>query len=74
MLGGLGQEVVVRGRDDRNPLLLVLHGGPGFAEMPLFTTYNAGLEDDFLVAYWDQRGAGRSFGPGIPRASNRSHQ
>lgn len=63
VLGGFAQQVVVRGRDTGNPLLLVLHGGPGFAEMPLFATYNADLEDDFLVAYWDQRGAGRSFRP-----------
>lgn len=65
-LGGLEQEVLVRGADAGNPLLLVLHGGPGFAEMPLFTTYNADLEQHFLMVYWDQRGAGRSYSPDIP--------
>jgi proline iminopeptidase len=65
-LGGLPQEILVRGADAANPLLLILHGGPGFAEMPLFTTYNADLEHHFLVAHWDQRGAGRSYAPGIP--------
>ena len=66
LLGGLAQEVSVRGADAAKPLLLILHGGPGFAEMPLFTTYNADLEQHFLVAHWDQRGAGLSHAPDIP--------
>jgi proline iminopeptidase len=74
MLGGLVQEVQVRGADASNPLLLILHGGPGFAEMPLFTTYNAELEQHFLVAHWDQRGAGRSYAEDIPPESMTLHQ
>ncbi len=50
-------------------MLLILHGGPGFAEMPLFTTYNADLEQHFLVVHWDQRGAGRSYAADIPAES-----
>jgi proline iminopeptidase len=69
LLGGLPQEVLLRGADAGNPLLLILHGGPGFAEMPLFTTYNADLEQHFLVAHWDQRGAGRSYSSNIPPES-----
>lgn len=69
LLGGLAQEISVRGTDIRNPLLLILHGGPGFAEMPLFTTYNADLEQHFLVAHWDQRGAGRSYAADVPAES-----
>ncbi|MEV6416470.1 alpha/beta hydrolase [Kribbella sp. NPDC051718] len=69
VLGGFAQEVSVRGDDLGNPLLLVLHGGPGLAEMPLFAAYNSGLERHFLVAHWDQRGAGRSYDAGIPAES-----
>ncbi|MFI5712319.1 alpha/beta fold hydrolase [Kribbella sp. NPDC051620] len=69
VLGGFGQEVSVRGDDAGNPLLLVLHGGPGLAEMPLFAAYNSELEQHFLVAHWDQRGAGRSYDAGIPAES-----
>lgn len=53
----------IRGADRRAPVLLWLHGGPGGAERPLFRYYNGGLEDRFVIAYWDQRGAGRSFDP-----------
>jgi proline iminopeptidase len=69
LLGGHPQEVLIRGADAGHPLLLILHGGPGFAEMPLFTTYNADLEQHFLMVHWDQRGAGRSYAADIPAES-----
>ena len=53
--------LMTRGADRRAPVLLWLHGGPGGAERPLFRYFDADLERDFVVAYWDQRGAGRSF-------------
>jgi len=65
-LGGLDQWVLIRGRDVANPVLIVLHGGPGGSETALFRAYQAALEDAFTVVYWDQRGAGRSYAPTIP--------
>jgi proline iminopeptidase len=53
----------VRGADRSAPVLLWLHGGPGGAERPLMRHFNGDLEDHFVVAYWDQRGTGRSFDP-----------
>jgi len=55
--------LLTRGADRRLPVLLWLHGGPGGAERPLFRYYSGELENHFVVAYWDQRGAGRSFDP-----------
>jgi pimeloyl-ACP methyl ester carboxylesterase len=52
-----------RGADRGAPVLLWLHGGPGGAARPLFRYFNSELEEHFVVAYWDQRGAGRSFDP-----------
>jgi pimeloyl-ACP methyl ester carboxylesterase len=53
----------------QNPPLIMLHGGPGLGETGFFRHYNAPLEKDFTVVYWDQRGAGRSADPSIPRTS-----
>ena len=68
-LGGLDQWVMIRGASVANPPLILLHGGPGLSETRFFRRFNAPLEKSFTVVYWDQRGAGKSFHPGIPRSS-----
>jgi proline iminopeptidase len=65
-IGGIPQAILVRGEDTTHPVLLMLHGGPGFTEMALFATYNKDLEKHFIVVNWDQRGTGLSYTPGIP--------
>jgi pimeloyl-ACP methyl ester carboxylesterase len=60
---------MIRGESLANPLLILLHGGPGFSEMRLFRSYNGPLERSFTVVYWDQRGAGKSFNSNIPKSS-----
>jgi pimeloyl-ACP methyl ester carboxylesterase len=59
-LGGFPQTVLLRGRDQRHPVLLYVHGGPGFAHLPIASYYAGRLEERFVVAHWDQRGAGAS--------------
>ena len=68
-LGGVEQWVMIRGQSLGNPLLILLHGGPGISETHFFRRCNATLEKAFTVVYWDQRGAGRSFDRTIPRSS-----
>ena len=59
-IGGIEQWVTIRGDDRGNPLLLLLHGGPGDVQSPFRSTY-APYEKDFVLVQWDQRGAGRTF-------------
>lgn len=65
-VGGVRQGMIIRGRDRANPVLLFVHGGPGMPEYFLTERYPTGLEDIFTVVWWDQRGAGLSYRPGIP--------
>lgn len=67
-LGGVDQWIQIRGEDRSKPILLFLHSGPGFPEMP-FSHVNAALEKEFVVVQWDQRGAGKSYAPSIPESS-----
>ena len=60
-INGVKERVWYRGISEDNPVLILLHGGPGASESPLFRYYDAQLERHFLVVYWDQRGAGRSY-------------
>jgi pimeloyl-ACP methyl ester carboxylesterase len=60
-IGGIDQWITIRGDDKRNPVLLVLHGGPGYVEMPLNWWYARGWEEYFTVVEWDQRGAGKTY-------------
>ncbi len=68
-LGGVRQWVLIRGEDVTNPILVILHGGPGFSDTTFMRRFNAALEKDFTVVYWDQRGTGRSFSRKIPKSS-----
>jgi pimeloyl-ACP methyl ester carboxylesterase len=60
-LGGIDQWISIRGNDRANPVLLVVHGGPGEAQWPQADVYRP-WEKWFTVVQWDQRGAGHTFG------------
>jgi pimeloyl-ACP methyl ester carboxylesterase len=59
-VGGVEQWITIRGTDRRNPVLLVVHGGPGTALSPFATSFLP-YERDWTVVQWDQPGAGRTF-------------
>lgn len=60
-IDGIDQWISIRGRDLRNPILLLLHGGPASPDMPLAWTFQSPWEDYFTVVEWDQRGAGKTY-------------
>lgn len=60
------QWLLVRGKDLAKPVILYLHGGPGYSLIPVAHAATNKLVDDFIVVYWDQRGAGLSYNDQIP--------
>jgi len=57
---GREEYIAIRGEDRANPVILLLHGGPGFGnepDAPIFRPY----ERTYTLVTWDQPGAGRSF-------------
>ena len=60
-LGGIDQWISIRGDVRANPVLLVVHGGPGESQWPQADIYKQ-WEKAFTVVQWDQRGAGHTFG------------
>jgi len=60
-IGGIKQWISVRGRNKDNPILLFLHGGPGFTTSPVAYYYMRDWEEYFTVVQWDQRGAGKTY-------------
>jgi len=65
-IGGIDQWIGIRGQNRDNPVLLILHGGPGIALSPLPRDFLFRWTKDFTVVHWDQRGAGKTFGRSGP--------
>lgn len=60
-IGGIEQWVTIKGASRANPVVLVLHGGPGNPMTPYADAVYGAWEKDFTLVQWDQRGAGRTF-------------
>jgi pimeloyl-ACP methyl ester carboxylesterase len=60
--GDATQWIRIRGADASNPVLLLIQQGPGLPMINEARRFEhlLGLEQDFTVVYWDQRGCGRS--------------
>ena len=76
-IGGVSQSVMIRGTDKSNPVMVYLHGGPGYPLFPLDPSAPMGwdeadglpmqrLEESFTMVYWEQRGTGRSYSWRLP--------
>ena len=61
LLGDLKQTIHIWGTRRRNPVLLILHGGPGVPNRHGIAKRHLDLTDAFTVVAWDQRGIGGSY-------------
>lgn len=73
-LGGQEQFLIIRGEDTKKPVMLFLHGGPGSPEISFMKKFNTAIEKDFVMVYWEQRGAGKSFSENIASESMNLNQ
>ncbi|WP_426104204.1 alpha/beta hydrolase [Massilia sp. TSP1-1-2] len=60
-IGGIEQWVTIKGADCTNPVILMVHGGPGNPNTVFGALPYVAWEKDFTIVQWDQRGAGRTF-------------
>ncbi len=60
-INGSKHEVMIRGVDRRNPVVIFVHGGPGCSEIPYVRKYQDLLEKNFTIVHYDQRGSGKSY-------------
>jgi proline iminopeptidase len=58
---GVEEWVQIRGEDRNNPVILFLHGGPGYTAIPFNYASMRPWERQFTIVHWDQRGAGRTY-------------
>jgi pimeloyl-ACP methyl ester carboxylesterase len=65
-INGARQGMIIRSANPLNPVLLFVHGGPAMPTYCLDRHYPTGLEADFTMVWWDQRGAGLSYRSDIP--------
>ena len=68
-IGGHDQAIMLRGVSAEAPVLLYLEGGPGGTGIGRIRNAGEDLEQDFVVATWDQRGTGKSYDTLEPRST-----
>jgi pimeloyl-ACP methyl ester carboxylesterase len=66
-INGVEQGMFIKSRRASHPVLLYLHGG--IPDYFLTKRYPTGLDEDFTVVWWDQRGSGLSYHAGMSPAS-----
>src|SRR5690625_6140371 len=65
-VGNSEQWIYIRGKNRNQPILFMLHGGPGTGQIGFTRKFQQGLEQHFVIIQWDQRGAGLSYTKHLP--------
>lgn len=81
-IGSVKQSILVQAQNPNNPVLLFVHGGPctpvpgvvSRGQDYAIATTTKELVKHFVVVFWDQRGAGKSYDKNIPSESMRVNQ
>lgn len=60
-LCGQEQYVLVRGMNNKNPVILYLHGGPSSPDSYVTYGFTDYLIENYTVVAWDERGCGRTY-------------
>lgn len=60
-IGGVKQWVTIKGKNCSNPVVLMVHGGPGNPLSVYHDSLFRNFEKEFTIVHWDQRGAGRTY-------------
>lgn len=60
-INGSSHEIMIRGKDKDNPVIIFVHGGPGCSEIPYADKYQDLLESNFTVVNYDQRASRKSY-------------
>jgi proline iminopeptidase len=60
-IGNRKQQIYVKSKDLSNPILIFLHGGPGFPEWGALNKFNDALFEHYTVVHWEQRGSAKSY-------------
>ncbi len=61
LIGGVPQWVTIKGKDSSNPIVLMVHGGPGIPLSKYHDNLFQDFEENFTIVHWDQRGSGRTY-------------
>ena len=59
-INGIEQWITIRGQHKNNPVILIVHGGPGSTYTP-FNVFLLEWEKNFTIVQWDQTGSGKTF-------------
>lgn len=65
-IGEISQWITIKGGSCANPIVLVIHGGPGNPNTPYADAIFGSWTKDFTVVQWDQRGAGKTYAANRP--------
>jgi len=61
LIGGVPQWVTIKGKDCSNPIVLMVHGGPGNPLSMYHDCLFEDFEENFTIVHWDQRGSGKTY-------------